>query len=202
MSLVWLLAGLSLVACSDKEKTGGYQHCDQYGYCYDPGNPGFNYPPPGTAQPGSGIYYGKNGNLQNVGDFKEFNRLLTGFNQKDCWGSKPIGMSYKPFSCNDIYVSVGPGYGYGNDMVVTLATPRLHVTGNMAQLGARLVLSNTSETVYEVLNTLNYTYYVVAELRLIGDINTATTMNYQLIYRTNANATVISAGTMRKGYDF
>lgn len=198
-ALVWVIAALTVVACSDKGKNGApnTQACQGQivnGVCtWDPNNL-----PAGGSVPG-GYAFNPNGDITNNSKFRDFNiRFFMDSSYAYC------GYSY-PYGCDDIQVklqkineteyyiyltstSLGSYYNVGK----VATTIRLNAT--------KFTYSNQSQVVFEVWYN-NPVRYVIAELELPQGL-TNTNAPYFLNYKDNTYPVNIATGTLRKGYDF
>lgn len=201
MALVWLCAGLSLVACSKKDKSGSGGTCQpgyimQNGSCVYTGNGG-NGGGYGTT-PGSGIMYGKNGQISNMDQFRDFNLRVSSpyMSAYYCLGGGYIYQIY--FDCSHAYVAL---LRNGTSYYVQISSPS--ITNQSVYLSAaKFGGSNANQSIFEVYYS-NPQPYKIGELVITGNLDTATSVSYIFnYYRNTGDIRQIISGTMRKGFDY
>lgn len=195
MSLVWLLAGLALVACSDKETNNGSQCAGQIvnGQCLiDPSNPGYgNNPPPG------GYQFIPNGNITSSSKFRDFNYRLFNTYSK-CYYSTP-------YSCSDIQAKVQKINSTEYYVYLTSTSLGPYTTvGQMAQTvrlkATKFTYDGDDQEIFEIYHDNPYRY-VIAELQVHQGLS-GNASYYTLSFKDNTYAAPMANGEMRKGRDY
>lgn len=188
MAVVWVSVGLSLVACSDKEKNGAPQACvspmiSVNGYCtYDPSNPGSGFPPGGYG-------FSPNGDITDNSKFRDFNYRLFN-NYYYC-------IYQSPYDCEDIQVKVQKINN--TEYRVFITTPSLSGSQVILQ-GTKFVRDGSDEVIFEVYYN-NPTRYIIAELNMHHGMSGSSSY-YTLNFKDNASWKTIASGTMDKGMDY
>lgn len=196
MSLIWITAGLSLVACSDKgSNNNGAIQCPAgmvqvNGFCSFNGSNGGS----GTNPIGS-YGFNPNGTVQNTDYFRDFNYRL--FNYKYF-----CSYSY-PFSCKDAQVRVQKIND--SEYYIYLTSMSLGTGGGSSVMlrGTKFQYTGQTQVIFQVYYG-NPTQYIIAELVMNSGLD-STSSNYQFNYKTNADTSTgipIISGTMRKGIDY
>lgn len=186
MSLVGLLASLTLVSCSDKEKTTGGQQCVGW-QCggWDPNNPGMGNP----GMPGYGAY-SPNGTQQNGSQFRDFTRLIN-------------GSYYRFYGYGENQLQISLMNAMSSSPTIVFKSPQLQAQTAMLT-GYKFTDHQTGQVGFEVYHSFNGGFYKVGELLLVtGTLETSTSIPYRFKYlRNSGTGTVIMNGTLRKGFDF
>ncbi|MES2767800.1 MAG: hypothetical protein V4596_01530 [Bdellovibrionota bacterium] len=192
MALVWVTVGLTLVACSDKEKNGAPAACQGQvvnGICtWDPSNPGS----------GGGVY-NPNGNITDESKFRDFNlRIFVQDSYSLCVWSYPYGcrdIQAKVQKINDteyyVYLT-STSLGYRQTIGQVAQTVRLN--------GTKFTYDGSNQVIFEVYYN-NPTRYIIAELVLHQGLSGNSTY-YTLNFKDNSSWKTIANGTMDKGYDY
>lgn len=194
-SMVWALAGLALVACSDKKSssnscpTGMISYNGICTYDYNNGGSGSGLPPTGA-----GIPYNPNpnGTVQNTDNFRDFNYRL--FNMY-------YVCSYNyPWNCKDAQIKVQAINSTRYNIYIT--SPSL--SGRSVVLTAdKFTYDGQSQVIFQIYYGNPYPY-IIAELVMNSGLDAAQTY-YSFNYLRNANSTSttpIITGVMTKGLDY
>lgn len=190
-SLMWLLVGLFLISCSDKDKGNNAQVCP-HGTIYmngtcQPGNGSWgnqNYPPQG--------YYNPNGSIANSDQFKDFFVRVFGSNYMYGYGG-----TYN----NTVQVKIS-NYNSPTSYIY-ISTPEVP-TGGAALQAERFPYSDGS-IIYQIYN-YNPVRYIMGELVVHGDLSKQTNVKYEFNYKRNANQVaptlIINGQNLRRGIDY
>ncbi len=193
MSLVWVLTGLALVACSDKATNNGSQCNGQIvdGKC-DPTNPGS-----GGQYPPGGYQFLPNGDITNNSKFRDFNYRL--FNEY-------AYCSYStPYSCSDIQAKVQKINSTEYYVYLTSTSIGSYQTvGRMAQTvrlqATKFTYDGDDQEIFEIYFNNPYKY-VIAELIVHQGLGGSASY-YTLNFKDNSSSRPMANGEMRKGRDY